>query len=238
MATVRWHNGMMCSDITHIAHLLSHEDVDAARALLADTPFVEGARSAGDGARAQKNNLEADPPDKARNQLDNLVMGRLTAHPEYLRTALPVAAARPIYAKYTAGMAYGEHHDDPLMGKPPNRYRSDIAVTIFLAPPDAYDGGELIINSDSAAPTAIKYAAGDAVLYPASTMHRIAEVTRGERLVALTWVQSLIRDRTQRALLATLGGVRDSLAAQAPESPERRRLEQVYSGLVRLWGEH
>lgn len=235
---MRWHNGAMCSDITQIKHLLSHEDVDTVRSLLADAPFVEGALSAGDGARAQKNNLEAALPEKTREQVDKLVMGRLTAHPEYLRAALPVAAARPIYAKYTVGMAYGEHHDDPLMGEPPNRYRSDIAVTIFLSAPDAYDGGELVIHSDSPAPTTIKYAAGDAVLYPASTMHRIARVTRGERLVALTWVQSLIRDRTQRALLATLGGVRDSLAAQAPGSPERRRIEQVYSGLVRLWGEH
>lgn len=226
----------MSSGITRIAHLLSDADLAAVRALLADAPFVDGRRSAGDDARMQKRNLEAELDDDARRQADNLIMGRLTTHPEYLRAALPVRAARPIYAKYESGMAYGAHLDAPLMGEAPNRYRSDLAVTIFLSAPEDCDGGELVINDDSPAPTAVKYPAGDAVLYPADTLHRVAEITRGVRLVALTWVQSLVRDRGQRRLLATLGGVRDGLAAQAPGSPEHRRVEQVYSGLIRMWG--
>lgn len=223
--------------ITRIAHLLSDDDLAAVLALLNNASFVSGKDSAEDSARVGKKNLEADLSDDARRQIDNIVMRRLTTHPEYVRAALPVRAARPLYAKYTSGMEYAAHFDNPLMGAPPNRYRSDLAVTIFLSAPQAYDGGELIINANSAAAVSIKYSAGDAVLYPASTIHRVAPVTRGERLVALTWVQSLVRDVAQRELLRALQTVRDGLAARAPNTPEQQHIEWVYGNLIRRWGE-
>lgn len=152
--------------ITRIAHLLSDDDLAAVLALLENASFVSGKNTAEDSARGGKNNLEADLSDDTRRQIDNIIMRRLTTHPEYIKAALPVRVAQPLYAKYTSGMAYADHFDNPLMGAPPHRYRSDLAVTIFLSAPNAYDGGELIINKNSATPISIKYPVGDAALYP------------------------------------------------------------------------
>ena len=227
----------MSAGIIHIAHLLSKSDLSAIHALLKDASFVDGGRSAGSSARAGKNNLEAELSADTRTQVDNIIMGRLINHPQY-KAVLPAHVAQPLYAKYGEGMEYGEHLDNPLMGVPPHMYRSDLAATIFLSDIDAYDGGELVVNTASATPISLKYPAGDAVLYPATTLHRVAPVTKGERLVALTWVQSLVRDVNQRELLSALRQTSDGIAARMPNSPEQKQLEWIYANLVRLWAEH
>jgi PKHD-type hydroxylase len=133
-------------------------------------------------------------------------------------------------------MAYGDHLDDPVMGADGVKYRSDIAVTIFLSEPQEYDGGELVIRSH-AGDQEVKLPAGDAVLYPAGTIHHVNPVTRGERLVALTWVQSLIRDPGQRELLYGLNGAREKLLQRAPDAPETVQVNAAYLNLVRMWSD-
>lgn len=221
--------------IIRIPHLLSADDLQAARNLLDKASFRDGRLSAGSLAREVKNNEELDQNDRRADELNRIVMGRLTIHPDYLTAALPKRVAEPFYARYTEGMEYGEHADDAIMGSA-SRYRADIAVTVFLNAPGEYDGGELLIHTDLPAQTqSIKYAAGDAVLYPASTIHRVAPVAAGVRLVAVTWVQSLVADAKRREILYQLARVRDSLMSQAPNSPEARRVSWVYNDLVRLW---
>ena len=122
------------------------------------------------------------------------------------------------------------------MGGEDGLYRTDIAITIFLNEPDSYDGGELIIHT-AFGEQQVKLPAGHAVMYPASSLHRVAEVTRGERLVAVTWVQSMVRDPAQRELLYTLNQARESLLRVSPESAEAAQVNTAYVNLFRMWSE-
>jgi PKHD-type hydroxylase len=221
--------------LLQIPTVLSDLDLQSVRQLLSHAKFVDGKLSAGSAARRVKRNQEVSRDAEEIQALNELVMGKLVRHPMYLNGALPHRVAVPYYARYTPGMAYGDHVDDPVMGPGP-RYRSDVAITVFLSEPEAYDGGELIVRTSFGEHKA-KLPAGDAVMYPASSLHRVAEVTRGERLVAVTWVQSLIRDAAKRELLYELGLVRDRLLQASPDAEETAKINNVYSNLVRMWAE-
>lgn len=222
--------------LIRIPAVLDHAELEVVHHLLHKAPFVDGKLSAGHAARRIKNNQEVDRSARELEQLNNLIMGKLVQHPIYRSAALPVRVAAPYYARYNAGMQYGDHVDDPIMGANGQIYRSDLSITIFLSEPSGYTGGELMINT-SFGEQAIKYPAGDAVLYSAATRHRVAEVTQGERLVAVTWVQSLVRDSNQRELLHELNGVRERLLASAPESEDAKQVNKTYVNLVRMWGD-
>ena len=216
--------------------VLKADELALVRALLAAAHFVDGRLSAGAAARRVKNNEEMDPAAQDLERLNRVVMGSLARHPVYRAGALPLHAAGPLYARYRPGMAYGDHLDDPIMGAGGVKYRSDIALTVFLNPPDEYDGGELVIRS-SAGEQVVKLAAGDAVLYPAGSIHRVSPVTRGERLVAVTWVQSLVRDAARRELLYGLNAAREKLLRDAPEAAETAQVNAAYLNLIRMWSD-
>lgn len=207
-----------------------------ARALLAGAHFVDGRRSAGSAARRVKNNLEAEVDAPNLDRLNALVMGNLTRHPVYRGGALPLHVASPLYVRYQPGMTYGDHLDDPIMGADGVRYRSDIAVTIFLSAPEEYDGGALVIRTPAGEQT-VKFAAGDAVLYPAGSIHRVEPVTRGARLVAVTWVHSLVREEARRELLHGLNQAREKLLQSAPDEAETAQVNAAYLNLVRMWAD-
>ena len=221
--------------LTHITGVLNEPQLGAARRLLDAGSFTDGSESAGMAAQRVKHNQELSLDDARHTELNNLVMGCLVRNPHYRSAAMPLKIATPYYARYTQGMSYGEHVDDPVMGEGA-LYRSDISVTIFLNNPAEYDGGELIINTSFGEQT-VKLAAGDAVLYPSSSVHRVAEVTRGERLVAVSWIQSMVRSPEQRALLHELNQARETLLHEQPDSDETRRVNQSYINLVRMWSE-
>jgi PKHD-type hydroxylase len=216
--------------------VLKPDELALARAWLAEAPFVDGKLSAGAAARRVKANEERDRGAGGVERLDRLVMGALARHPVYRNGALPLHAASPLYARYRPGMTYGEHLDDPIMGAEGVLYRSDVAVTVFLSAPEEYDGGELVIRT-AAGERSVKEAAGDAVLYPASTIHQVSPVTRGERLVAVTWVQSLVRDPARRELLYGLNAAREKLLAAAPEAEETAQVNAAYLNLIRMWSD-
>jgi len=219
-----------------IPGVLKSDEVALARAWLADARFVDGRLSAGSAARRVKNNqeLEAGAPDLER--LNRLVMGNLVRHPAYRGGALPLHVASPLYVRYRPGMDYGAHLDDPIMGAGGVMYRSDVAVTVFLNAPDEYDGGELVIRTPPV-DQVVKSAAGDAVLYPAGSIHHVNPVTRGERLVAVTWVQSLVRDAARRELLYGLNAAREKLLQNAPEEVETAQVNAAYQNLIRMWSD-
>ncbi len=217
--------------------VLAPDQLRGVQELLARGRFIEGKLSAGAAAKRVKNNLELASDAAELERLNALVMTSLVRHPGYRSGALAVRVAAPYYARYTPGMQYGDHVDDPIMGVADGMpYRSDIAVTIFLNPPEAYDGGELVVRT-TFGEQSVKFAAGDGVLYPASSLHHVNPVTRGERLVAVTWVQSLVRDPAKRELLYELNLAREQLLARAPESDESKRVNTAYVNLVRMWGE-
>ena len=218
-----------------IPGLLGPAELDAVCSVLRRAGYADGAKTAGRTARAGKKNLELDTSPETVAALNDVVMTRLVRHPTYLQCALPAKICAPIYARYTAGMHYAGHIDDPVMGPPDGRYRSDISITVFLNPPGEYEGGELEIES-SRGRDSFKLPAGDALLYPSTHYHSVAEVTGGERLVAVTWVQSLVRRADQREILVQLDRARQALAASA-EREAFRRLDIAYANLIRLWAE-
>ena len=221
--------------LLRISHVLGRRELDALAALLQQAHFVDGRLSAGKQAQRVKRNEELSANDERVMQLNDIVMGNLVRHPVYRNAALPHRVAAPYYARYTPGMAYGLHVDDPVMGTGA-RYRSDISITVFLSDPASYDGGELMVRT-AFGETAVKLPAGDAILYPSSSLHRVAEVTRGERLVAVTWVQSLVRDPARRELLYELSQARERLLKKAPDAAETAQVDYAYVNLVRMWSE-
>ncbi len=222
--------------LLHLREVLKNDELRLAREWLAHANFVDGRLSAGAVARRVKNNEELDARATELERLNTLVMNRLVQHPAYRGGALPLHVASPYYARYQPGMAYGNHLDDPIMGADGLRYRSDIAITVFLNAPEDYDGGELVIRTAFGS-HAVKLPAGDGVLYPAGSIHQVNPVTRGERLVAVTWAQSLVRDPARRELLYELGQAREKLLQSAPDAPETAQVNTAYLNLIRMWSE-
>ena len=220
--------------LIHLKHVLGNKEIEQAKKLLRDATFQDGKLSAGFVAQKVKNNEEVIDTGTV-SKLNKIVMGNLVRHPIYNKAALPHKVAMPFYARYQRNMSYGEHIDDPIMGKD-NRYRSDIAITIFISSPEEYEGGELKIQTPYSE-QAIKYPAGDAVLYPATTRHQVMPVTKGERLVAVTWVQSLVRSHEQRDLLYQLNETHEKMLRKNPDSEETKRIDLVYINLVRMWSD-
>lgn len=219
-----------------IPAVLEPAKLQEVRSLLEQGQFVDGRLSAGTAAARVKRNQELQSGAPQMDQLNRLVMGSLVQHPLYQAAAMPFRVASPHYARYTRGMAYGDHIDDPVMGPPGGQYRSDISTTIFLNAPDEYQGGELVIRT-AYGKEQLKLPAGDAVIYPSSSLHHIKEVTEGERLVAVTWTQSMLRDPQQREVLYQLYNARESLLRSQPGSDVAVQVDHAYVNLVRLWAE-
>lgn len=219
-----------------IPEVLNKEDISVIQDLMTTANFHAGTSSAGSEAEHVKNNHEMHISDIEMGRLNNLLMGKLIQNPTYIATAFAAKVAAPYYAKYSEGMSYGNHIDDPVMGPANQRYRSDISITLFLNEPSDYEGGELIINT-AFGEQKVKLNAGDAVLYPSSSTHRVAEVTRGERLVAVTWLQSTIRDPAKREILYNLSQARETLIKTSAGSTELEQLSNGYVNLLRMWSD-
>lgn len=215
--------------ILAIADILSAADAEAVRTELASATFVDGKATAGWSAKLVKSNLQAsDSP-----QIDGLralVEMRLVEHPVFALATRPKAIIGPLFSRYQPGHAYGAHVDDALIGG----LRTDVSFTLFLSPPEAYDGGELIIETASGE-EAFKLPAGSVVTYPATTLHRVAPVTRGERLVAAGWVRSHLREPTHRELLFDLETARRRLFDAQGKTAEGDLLAKCAANLMRLW---
>lgn len=206
------------------------------RAMLEKVTFVNGKHSAGQAASRVKNNEEMKQGGQQAEYLDHLLMSSLAENARFRSAALPYRVAQPVFARYTSGMQYGDHVDDPIMGSGPEKFRTDVSITVFLNEPADYDGGELIINT-TYGEKAVKLPAGSAVLYPSASVHRVTEISRGERLAAIVWLQSMVRDPGQRELLFELDQARNKLLADNPDAQETKQVDRAYVNLVRMWSE-
>ena len=222
-----------------VPNLLDDDQLRTVTSILDRAFFADGSATAGAVAEGVKNNLQLDrehTPEEDQTTLDRLFAEVVMRHPEIRGALLPRKFLRPRYAKYTKGMAYGVHTDNPLMMEGNVALRTDASITVFLSGPDDYEGGELLIQSDTGE-TRVKLAKGDAVIYPTGALHAVTEVKSGARLVAVGWIQSMVADPYRRQMLYELDlacrGVNDKLAG----SSEARVLTRTYGNLLRLWGE-
>lgn len=193
--------------------------------------FDDGATTAGRFVRQVKANDQA-AATPARDAILTRVEQALAANPLFRSAARPRALTRLILSRYREGQTYGLHVDDALM----QGLRTDLSFTLFLSDPETYDGGALIIE-DPFESRAIKLSAGDMILYPATTLHQVEPVTRGERLAVVGWVQSLIRDAAQREILFDLDQSVEATFAAEGKSPQFDRLAKTRSNLLRMWAE-
>lgn len=219
-----------------IDNLLDQRTLKTVRGMLDNAEFIDGKLSAGKEARSVKNNEELSLQSPLHQRLNQMVMGALVQNKVYQTAAMPLKLATAFYARYTAGMGYGLHVDDPIMGPMTGRYRSDISTTIFLSDKNEYEGGELIIKTEIGEHK-VKLQAGSAIVYPSKSLHEVAKVTEGQRLVAVTWAQSLVKSNEQRALLYDLSIARDKLIENMPQSEETKRISRTYANLLRMWSE-
>nr|WP_296750097.1 Fe2+-dependent dioxygenase [Thioalkalivibrio sp.] len=204
--------------------------------LLAELPFVDGRASAGGDARRVKNNQEADPTDQRVSALNRLVLMPLYRHPLFQAAAMPKRLSGAFFARYQPGMSYGSHVDDPVMGPEGGRYRSDVSMTVFLNPAAAYDGGELVVETEYGEQR-VKLEAGDAVIYPSSSLHRVDPVIRGERLVAVAWAESMVREPERRRLLLDLYQIEEELRSADPDARITRKTGRARANLMRMWAD-
>jgi PKHD-type hydroxylase len=193
--------------------------------------FEDGRKTAGRVAREVKANDQARPSPE-RDAILSRVERALKDHAVFRSAARPKAVSPLMLSRYREGQTYGLHVDDALMGG----LRTDLSFTLFLADPDSYDGGALIVD-DPLEARSIKLGAGDMILYPATTLHQVEPVTRGERLAVVGWVQCLIRDGAQREMLFDLDLAADAVFAREGKTPLFDRLAKTRSNLLRMWAE-
>jgi len=214
-----------------IGNVLSATELADLRVALAKARFLDGRETAGFAAREVKHNLQTSAADPAVETARQMVRERLLANEVFALAVRPKALSL-MFSRYEPGMRYGSHVDDAIMGG----MRSDVAFTLFLSEPESYDGGELVIDS-AAGEDAIKLAPGALVAYPATSLHRVAEVTRGTRLAAVGWARSFVRDAAQRELLFDLDSARRTLFAQQGPSREFDLVSKSLANLLRMWAE-
>lgn len=220
-----------------IEKLLDADEVAQFREQLGNASWIDGKQTAGSRSIAVKQNLQLDLQDATARRLGNIVLKKLGHNPTFISASLAETIWPPVFNLYQDGGHYGTHSDAALMRLPEeNRtIRSDLSATLFLSDPNDYDGGELLIEEAFGA-QAVKLEAGDMVLYPSSSLHQVTPVTRGQRICAITWIQSSIADTSARSLLFDLDQSIQSLAVGRPvDDPAIDQLIHVYHNLVRRW---
>ncbi|MCG9886886.1 MAG: Fe2+-dependent dioxygenase [Cyanobacteria bacterium] len=221
--------------IISIANVLGEDELAALEAQLANGHFIDGKDTAGWHARLVKHNAQLAGDDPALPQLRAIVQRALLRNTLFQMAAIPKAIGPILFSRYDVGMAYGRHVDNAFMGSDP-RIRSDLSLTLFLRSPTHYGGGELVIETTQGE-EAFKLEAGAMVLYPSSTLHRVEPVESGVRLVAVAWVQSLVKDPLERELLFDLETARQGIFAKDGKTAEFDLLSKSYANLLRRWGE-
>lgn len=221
-----------------IPEILSPKEVKECRVALLSAPWEDGLNTAGYVAADVKKNRQLPLDSPVAREIGALIMRRLANHPQFIAAALPAKILPPRFNRYEGGQTYGNHIDNALFSVPgtQERIRSDVSSTLFLSSPDEYEGGELVIENTYGTQY-IKQNAGDLVVYPGTSLHRVNPVTEGMRLGSFFWTQSMVREAHRRALLWELDQSIQRLAQQQIDSAELARLTGVYHNLIREWAE-
>jgi PKHD-type hydroxylase len=224
--------------LVRVPNALDAAQLAAVRTLLAEgeSAWVDGRATAGHQGAPVKFNQQIDERSETAMRCQEIILSALERNPLFISAALPNIVYPPLFNRYGEGMSFGPHVDGGVRLHPRDgrKLRIDISATLFLADPADYDGGELQVE-DSYGSHAVKLAAGDLVLYPATSLHQVTPVTRGVRLASFFWIQSLVRDDTQRALLFDMDNAIQALNRTEADIGARRKLVGCYHNLIRQW---
>lgn len=223
----------------HAPAVLSAEELARVRALIDAADWQDGNATSGRQSALAKRNLQLPEDAPAAREAGAIVQAALTRSPLFMAAALPHTVFPPLFSRYRSGEAFGQHVDNALrfQGERQLRIRTDLSATLFLSDPDSYDGGELAVE-DTYGVHEVKLPAGDLILYPSSSLHRVQPVSRGERVVSFFWLQSLVRDDHRRALLFDMDMAIQQLAAAAgQDAAPIVSLTGSYHNLLRMWAE-
>ena len=224
--------------IVQIPGVLTPDQVRYMRERLAASPWVDGLATAGyQGARV-KDNRQIDEAAPLARELGDIVLGALERNPLFISAALPNRVYPPLFNRYEGGMHFGNHVDNAVRLLPGNgaKIRTDISATLFLSSTEEYDGGELLVE-DTYGAHAIKLPAGDMVMYPATSLHRVTPVARGARLASFLWIESMVRNDAQRTLLFDLDNAIQRLNASGADATACAHLTACYHNLLRMWAQ-
>ena len=221
-----------------IPAVLNANEVAEARSALDAADWVDGKVTAGYQAQTVKENLQLPEDHPVAAKLGEMVLGALARSPLFMSAALPLRVFPPMFNRYTGGGHFGTHVDTAIRGMASTgqRIRTDISGPLFLAAPDQYDGGDLLVE-DTYGVHSVKLPAGDLVLYPATSLHRVTPVTRGERIASFFWIQSMVRSDADRTLLYDLDSAIQRLAKETSGNTTGVKLTGVYHNLLRRWAE-
>jgi PKHD-type hydroxylase len=229
--------------LLHIPNVLTAEQVAECRRLLDAADWVDGRVTAGYQSAQAKNNAQLPEDSPVARELGQMIVAALERNPLFVAGALPLKIFPPLFNRYASGQAFGNHVDNALrqMRGPQAEgqtqwVRTDLSATLFLAAPSEYDGGELMID-DTYGSHSVKLPAGDLVLYPSTSLHRVQPVTRGARIASFFWIQSMVRDDGQRTLLFDLDLAIQRLSADVAGHPALVQLTGVYHNLLRRWAD-
>jgi len=223
--------------IIPIHQVFSREQVQQIREYLDDAEWVDGAATAGQQASSVKHNQQLEHDSTLCQQLGDVVLDALARHSTFISAALPQKIYPPLFNRYAVGEAYGLHVDNAIRIVPgtATRVRTDLSATLFLSDPDEYEGGELCIQ-DKFGSHKVKLAAGDMILYPSTSLHRVEPVTAGHRVSSFFWMQSMVRNHDQRDVLFDLDTSIQSLTTQhAHDHSDVMRLSAIYQNLIQQW---
>jgi PKHD-type hydroxylase len=222
-----------------IPDVLTPEELAYIRQVLESTRWVDGRTTAGDQAALVKNNLQVPPDSDTARELSQIVMRALGRNPTFSSAALPLHVLPPMFNRYDEGMTFGAHVDGSIRVVPGSgmRMRTDVSSTLFLTPPEDYDGGELVVH-DTYGTHHVKLPAGHMVVYPATSMHSVTPVTRGSRWGSFFWTQSMIKDDWRRTMLYDLDRSIISIRSRLPDDdPAVVGLTAHYHNMIRHWSE-
>jgi len=222
----------------HVPNVLTLDQVADLRRRLDATDWVDGRETVGPQGALVKRNRQLPESSPVSRELGAIVLNALAAQPLYFSAALPLRTVPPLFNRYEGGEHYGDHIDGSVRSVPGTnlRLRTDISCTLFLTQPEAYDGGELVVV-DSYGTHEVKLPAGDLIVYPASSVHRVEPVTRGARVCSFFWVQSMVRDDWRRSMLFELDRNIQSLRQRVGDGPEIVGLTGHYHNLLRQWSD-
>lgn len=222
-----------------IPQVLTKDEVARARGLIDAARWVDGNVTSGHQSALAKKNMQLPEGSPAAVQVGETIQAALEKNPLFVAAALPARIYPPLFNRYAGGEAFGDHVDNsirPLKGTA-LRIRADLSATLFLTEPEDYDGGELVVD-DTYGVHSVKLAAGDLILYPSSSLHRVEPVTRGARVSSFFWIQSLVRGDAQRTLLFDMDLAIQRLGqAVGPADPSLVSLTGAYHNLLRMWAE-
>ena len=222
-----------------IPEVLSKAEVADFRAVMDRAAWEDGRSTAGAQSALVKRNEQLPPDGEVARRLGGRIVQALLANPLFVAAAIPLQIFPPLFNRYGAGHHFGVHVDNAVRGDPATglRIRTDLSVTLFLAEPDEYDGGELVAEDYYGSHT-VKLPAGDLVLYPASSLHMVTPVTRGTRVASFFWLQSMIRNPQTRSLIYDLDATIQALVPTlGRDHPEVVRLTGIYHNMIRTWAE-